>query len=98
VASDETWVHHYDPDNKRQCMEYHHKGSQAPKKFKAKDSAGKVMWTVFWNSEGVLYSHVPTVNQKPLLQLLSSWWWAWGWWSGRPDHDQQRCYHHIPRV
>jgi hypothetical protein len=24
------------------------------------------------------YYHVPTVNQRRLLQLLSSWWWAWG--------------------
>jgi hypothetical protein len=23
------------------------------------------------------YHHVPTVNQRLLLQLLSSWWWAW---------------------
>jgi hypothetical protein len=28
------------------------------------------------------YHHVPTVNLRPLLQLLSSWWWAWG----RPKH------------
>ena len=25
------------------------------------------------------YHHVPTVNQRLLLQLLSSWWLAWGW-------------------
>ena len=24
------------------------------------------------------YHHVPTVNQRRLLQLISSWWWAWG--------------------
>jgi len=24
------------------------------------------------------YHHVPTVNQRLLLQLISSWWWAWG--------------------
>jgi hypothetical protein len=47
VAGDETWVHHYDPQNKRQSMEYRHKGSLAPKKFKIKGSAEKVMWTVF---------------------------------------------------
>ena len=56
VAGDEIWVPHYDPENKRQCMEYSHKGSPAPKKFKTKDSAGKVMWTVFWNSEGAVLS------------------------------------------
>jgi len=24
------------------------------------------------------YHHVPTVNQRRILQLISSWWWAWG--------------------
>jgi hypothetical protein len=24
------------------------------------------------------YHHVPTVSQRQLLQLISSWWWAWG--------------------
>jgi len=68
VAGDETWVHHYDPENKRKSMEYHHKGSLVPKKFKTKDSAGKVMWTVFWNSEDVVLSALlqkgATVNSE----------------------------------
>jgi len=25
------------------------------------------------------FHHVPMVNQRLLLQLLSSWWWARGW-------------------
>jgi len=24
------------------------------------------------------YHHIPTVNQRLLLQLMGSWWWAWG--------------------
>ena len=24
------------------------------------------------------YHHAPTVNQRRLPQLISSWWWAWG--------------------
>jgi hypothetical protein len=36
VIGDETWAHHHDPENKRQSMEYHHKESPAPKKFKTK--------------------------------------------------------------
>jgi len=24
------------------------------------------------------YHQAPTVNQRLLLQLLNSWWWAWG--------------------
>jgi histone-lysine N-methyltransferase SETMAR len=32
VIGDETCVHHYDPENKRQSMEYRHKESPAPTK------------------------------------------------------------------
>jgi len=47
ITGDETWVHHYDPENKRQSMEYRHKESPQPKKFKTHASAGKVTLTVF---------------------------------------------------
>lgn len=74
VACDETWVHHHDPENKRQSIEYHHKGSLVPKKFKTKDSAGKVMWTVFWNSEGVVLSDLlqkgATVNSENYTETI----------------------------
>jgi len=68
VTGDENWVHHYDPENKSQSMEYCHKGSAAPKKFKTKTSAGKVMLTVFQKSEGVVLTNFleegATVNSK----------------------------------
>ena len=32
ITGDETWVHHYDPENKRQSMEYSNKESPQPKK------------------------------------------------------------------
>ena len=32
VTGDETWVHHYDPDSKRQSMEWRHPSSPAQKK------------------------------------------------------------------
>ena len=31
ITGDETCVHHYDPENKRQSMEYRHKGLPQPK-------------------------------------------------------------------
>ena len=34
ITGDETWVHRYDPENKRQSMEYRHKESPQPKIFK----------------------------------------------------------------
>jgi len=45
VTGDETWVHHYEPESKRQSMEWKHPGSPAKKKFKTEPSAGKLMLT-----------------------------------------------------
>ncbi len=54
VTGDETWVHFYDPESKQESMQWHLKGGPAPKKFKVVPSAGKVMATIFWDSEGIL--------------------------------------------
>jgi hypothetical protein len=54
-------------------MEHAHKGSPAPKKFKTKASAGKVMLTVFWNSEGVVIADFmekgATVNPELYIEI-----------------------------
>jgi histone-lysine N-methyltransferase SETMAR len=42
VTGDETWIHHYDPESKQESMQWKHKGSPSPKKFKVQHSAGKV--------------------------------------------------------
>jgi hypothetical protein len=34
VTGDESWAHHYEPETKRQSMQWHHIGSPSPKKFK----------------------------------------------------------------
>ena len=47
---DESWVHHYDPKNKRNSMEYRHPGSLSVKKFKNVPSATKFMLTIFWDA------------------------------------------------
>ena len=54
VTGDETWIHHWDPDTKQESMQWKHKDSPAPKKFRTQHSAGKVMATVFWDSRGVI--------------------------------------------
>lgn len=54
VTGDETWVHHWDPETKLESMAWKHKGSPPPLKFRTQPSAGKVMATVFWDSEGLL--------------------------------------------
>ncbi|UYV72456.1 hypothetical protein LAZ67_9003230 [Cordylochernes scorpioides] len=54
VTMDETWAHHFTPESKQQSMQWRHSGSPPPKKAKPVPSAGKVMVSVFWDSEGVL--------------------------------------------
>ena len=52
VTGDETWVHHYEPESKQQSMQWKHPSSPVAKKFKTQPSAGKLMLTVFWDSQG----------------------------------------------
>ena len=51
---DETWVHHYDLQTKIQSMQWKHKGSPTPKKFKVLPSAGKLLPSVFWDAQDVI--------------------------------------------
>ena len=73
VTGDETWCHHYEPESKRQLMEWHWPGSPTQKKFKMQKSAGKVMCTVFWDSKGVILLDFlepgTTVNSEQDSQL-----------------------------
>lgn len=50
---DETWVHHFDPEIKKQSMEWRRKGSQCPRKFKAARKSDKVIGGTFWDCEGI---------------------------------------------
>jgi len=55
-------------------MEYHHKESPQPKKFKTHASAGKVMLTVFWNSECVVLADLEketTINSRYVETLTA---------------------------
>ena len=54
VTGDETWLHHWDPESKQESMQWKHLGSPPPLKFRTQPSAGKIMATVFWDSEGIL--------------------------------------------
>jgi hypothetical protein len=54
ITGHKTWVHHYHPLTKRQSTEWQHQSLPCKKKFKVQTSAGKVMATVFWESEGNL--------------------------------------------
>ena len=48
--SNETWLHHWDPDTKKESMQWKHPGSPPPKKFRTQP-ASKAMATV---SKGII--------------------------------------------
>ena len=48
VTGDETWVHHYDPESKRQSMEWSHPLSPTKKKFRQQNHVNALLghaWT-----------------------------------------------------
>ena len=54
MTVDKTWIHHYTPESKQQSKQWTASGESALKKAKTVLSAGKVMATVFWNSQGII--------------------------------------------
>jgi hypothetical protein len=77
ITGDETWAHHYEPETKRQSIEWHHSQSQRKRKFKTTPSTRKVMITVFWGSDRVILVDVmargetinPDANVKTFQKL-----------------------------
>ena len=54
VTGDETWLHHWDPDTKKESMQWKFPSSPPPKKFRIQPSAKKVIATVFWGAKGII--------------------------------------------
>jgi hypothetical protein len=50
-----TWIHHYTPESKQQSKQCREASCSAPKKTRLVPSAGKVMASVFWDAEGILF-------------------------------------------
>jgi hypothetical protein len=70
VTGDESWVQHYQPESKRASVQGKHPSSLSTKKFNVTPSAGKVMLTVFRDSERVLWAYFQKyVNCELLLKL-----------------------------
>ena len=53
VTQDETWVHHFDPEAKKQGMQWKHPGSPLLRNLRV-SSAGKVMTSMFLGSQVVI--------------------------------------------
>ena len=74
ITGDGTWVYHFEPESKRRSMEWRHPTSPRTKKFKAQNSAGKIMAMVFWDSQGViLVDFLPkgeTINSEVYIETF----------------------------
>ena len=74
LTQDKSWVHHFEPETKRQSMQCKHSTSPAPKKAKVVSSAGKVMASVFWDAKGIVFIDYlqkdKTINGEYYAKLL----------------------------
>lgn len=55
VTMDETWLHHFTPESNRQSAEWTAGDEPNPKRAKTQQSAGKVMASVFWDANGIIF-------------------------------------------
>ena len=53
-TQDEAGTHHFDPESKKQSMQWKHPGSHTLKKCKRVSPAGRVMASVFWDNQRVI--------------------------------------------
>ena len=74
VTMDETWVHHYEPEKKRQSSVWKTPNTPPPTKAKAAKSIGKVMLMVFMDNKGIILSHAvrqgETVNAEYYSKVI----------------------------
>lgn len=54
ITMDETWVHYYTPESREASKEWVLPGGSAPKRPKTQQTAGKVMASIFWDSNGII--------------------------------------------
>jgi hypothetical protein len=69
---DETWIHHYRPESKQQLKQWTEVGCSASKKTSSVPSAGKVMASVYWDGEGILFIAYLEKGKKITREYYSS--------------------------
>ena len=74
MTGDESWVFEYDPETKKQSMQWVEKGGSRPKKARMSKSKIKSLLIAFYDSKGLVHHEfVPqgqTVNAKFYLEVL----------------------------
>ena len=65
VTGDETWIYFYEPFRKQQNMSWLPKGSTPTKTARRNKSAHKVMYTIFFNSKGIV-AQIPCMQNETI--------------------------------
>lgn len=68
ISGDEFYIHHNDPENKRQSMEYYCQCSQEVRKSKTVLSGQKTMLTIFGNTNRTIY--IEFLPKEMLINLI----------------------------
>ena len=63
ITGDKTQIHHFEPQIKRQLMEWHHPTSPQKKTVRATTSAEKSWPNIFWEEEGVILAYIMSCGQ-----------------------------------
>ena len=67
VTMDETWIHHFTPESNWLSAEWTAAGKSCPKWPKMQTSAGKVLASVFWDVQGILF-----INYREKGRIINS--------------------------
>ena len=71
---DKTWIHHFTPESNQESAEWKAAGEIHPKWPKTQTSAGKVLASIFWDAQGILFINYRekrrTINSKCYIALL----------------------------
>ena len=78
ITGDETWCFQYDPETKRQSMQWKTQNSPRPKKARMSRSQVKTMLVCFFDHKGIVHyefiAQGQTVNQQCYLEELTKLW------------------------
>lgn len=76
VTADETWIPYYNPETKEQSKQWICAGETPPIKARTVPSIGKVMITVFWDAQGIVFiDYLPkgeTINAARYVSSLNN--------------------------
>jgi transposase len=76
VTGDESWIHHFDPEEKRLSVQYRHTSSPCPKKIQNSAVCRQDSLTVFWDSQRVYMTEFleagKTVNSARYIETIKN--------------------------